>query len=408
MTPTILIAGGGTGGHVFPALAVADALVRIAEVVVVFVGTERGLEAKAVPARGYTLETLKVEPMKGGGLARAVRGGGIATLATVRSTSLLSRHRPRAVLSVGGYAAGPVSLAAALARVPLAILEPNAIMGLANRVLAPLCRRAYVAWPDAARYARSGSMRAYGVPLREGFVPSPYVRSASARVLVLGGSQGAAALNERVPDAIGRLVKALPHVEVVHQTGKEREEEVRAAYAREGVKSATVVSFVDDMPAAMHAADVIVGRAGASTVAEISAVGRASILIPFPFAADDHQAKNAEALVRAGGALAIMQEAADGVRLARELQILFESDSALVAMAAAAARVGRPRAAEDIAADLLGLAGIAPRPSRPVPRPISTPPAEDLPQGAPATYGGRAALRTFDDQNASKPAAQEA
>lgn len=403
MTPTILITGGGTGGHVFPALAVADALVAMADVKVVFVGTERGLEAKAVPARGYTLETLRVEPMKGGGVARVIRGGTVATAATIRSASLLARHRPRAVLSVGGYAAGPVSMAAAVARIPLAILEPNAIMGLANRVLAPLCRRAYVAWPEAARFTRPGAMRAYGVPLRSGFVPSPYRRSDSARVLVLGGSQGATALNERLPDAIGRLANVLPRVEVIHQTG-DRENEVRAAYEREGVKNAVVVPFLDDMPTAMLGADVIVGRAGASTVAEITAVGRASVLVPFPFAADDHQAKNAEALVRAGGALAIRQEAADGVRLARELQRLFESETLLLAMAEAAARAGRPRAAQDVAADLLGLAGIAPRPSpRAETNGAAGPPAEDLPKGALPTYGGRAAIRSFD-HDGSKPA----
>lgn len=359
--PSILIAGGGTGGHVFPALAVADALTRLADVDVVFVGTERGLEARVVPGRGYALETLVVEPMKGGGVARAVRGGAVAGAATLRSSSILARVRPRAVLSVGGYAAGPVSLAAALARIPVAILEPNAVMGLANRVLAPLCRRAYVAWPEAARFTRSGAMRAYGVPLRDGFTPDPYVPRGTARVLVLGGSQGAQALNERMPDAIARARRARPNVTVVHQTGKERVAEVREAYAREGVSDAVVTSFIDDVAGAMREADVIVGRAGASTVAEITSVGRASILVPFPFAADDHQAKNAAALAAAGGALSIRQEAADGVRLGRELAILFEDDRARTTMAARAAALGRPRAAEDIAADLLALAGIVPR-----------------------------------------------
>jgi UDP-N-acetylglucosamine--N-acetylmuramyl-(pentapeptide) pyrophosphoryl-undecaprenol N-acetylglucosamine transferase len=402
-SPAILIAGGGTGGHVFPALAVAEALVRMADVRVIFVGTERGLEASVIPARGYVLETLAVEPMKGGGLARALRGGAIAAAATVRSASLLSRHRPRVVLSVGGYAAGPLSLAAAAARVPVALLEPNAIMGLANRVLAPLCRRAYVAWPEAARYARRGAMRAYGVPLRDGFVPAPYVARGTSRVLVLGGSQGASALNERLPDAIGRLVRSMPgrDLEVMHQTGADRQAEVRAAYEREGVERAVVVPFVDDMPDAMRWADVIVGRSGASTVAEIGAIGRASVLVPFPFAADDHQAKNAAALVASGGALSIRQEAADGVRLARELALLLGDAPRRTAMAEAAARAGRPRAAVDIASDLLGIAGIAPRASTPPPLP-STPPAEDLPAGASPTYGERAKVRAFGDDR-SKP-----
>lgn len=350
----------------FPGLAVADAIGAIADVDVVFVGTERGLEARIIPERGYTLETLRVEPMKGGGVARAVRGGAVAASATVRSAALLARYRPRAVLSVGGYAAGPVSLAAALARIPLGILEPNAIMGLANQVLAPMCQRAYVAWPEVVRFAWPGTMRAYGVPLRPGFAPSEYRPRGTARILVLGGSQGASALNERLPDAIGRVAKAIPSVEVVHQTGKDRDAAVREAYAREGVKNARVVPFLDDVAGAMSDADVIVGRAGASTVAEISAVGRASVLVPFPFAADDHQAKNASALVAAGGAIAIRQEAADGVRIATELLLLFGDDAARVAMARSAAAVGKPRAAADIASDLLGLAGIAPRATRPI------------------------------------------
>jgi UDP-N-acetylglucosamine--N-acetylmuramyl-(pentapeptide) pyrophosphoryl-undecaprenol N-acetylglucosamine transferase len=361
MTETLLIAGGGTGGHVFPALAVAEQLRQLADVEVVFVGTERGLEMRVVPARGYKLETLRVEPMKGGGVARAIRGGAVAGAATVRAARLVAKYKPRVVLSVGGYAAGPVSLAAAALRTPVALLEPNAIMGFANRLLAPVCKRAYVAWPEVGRAARSGAMRAFGVPLREGFAPSPYVADAGRRrVLVLGGSQGAAALNERLPDAFGRVLRSIPSLDVVHQTGKDREAEVRAAYAREGVTRVEVVPFLDDMPRVMRDADVIVGRAGASTVAEICAIGRVSILIPFPFAADDHQAKNAEALVAAGGAIAIRQEAADGVRLARELTLLLEDDAARTRMAAAALGIGRPRAAHNIAADLLALAGLSP------------------------------------------------
>ncbi len=396
--PTVLIAGGGTGGHVFPALAVADALTRIADVRVVFVGTERGLEARVIPERGYALETLHVEPMKGGGAFRFLRGGAVAGAAAVRAAGLLRRVRPRVVLSVGGYAAGPVSLAAAAMRIPVTLLEPNAVMGFANRVLAPACRRAYVAWLSAAGASTPrGAVRAFGVPLREGFEASPYeVRGqagASVRVLVLGGSQGAQAINERLPDAIARAQRVHPALSVVHQTGREREADVRAAYEREGAKNVTVAAFLDDVAGAMRDADVVVGRAGASTVAEISAVGRASILIPFPFAADDHQAKNAAALVSAGGALAIRQEAADGVRLARELVLLFQEPERRAAMAEAARSVGRPQAAAQVAADLLGLAGIVPRPLGPglgkagVGSRTVAEEAEDLPDGRVVSYG---------------------
>lgn len=360
--PTLLIAGGGTGGHVFPGLAVADAVQRLSDAEVIFVGTARGLEVKAVPARGYALELLDVEPMKGGGPVRFARGAAVAGAATFKSLSLLRRRKPRAVLSVGGYASGPVSLAAAALGVPVAILEPNRVMGLANRLLAPLAKRAYLTTlgPDEAlpSVVRSSSVRMLGIPMREGFRPMPYVASDRRHVLVLGGSQGAAALNERLPEAIGRLRASVPGVTVLHQAGRDRDAGVRAAYAREKVEGVEVVPFVEDVAAAIARADVVVARAGASTLAEICAIGRAAVLVPFPFAADDHQAKNAASLAEGGGAIAIRQEAADGYRLANELGLLFADAVVRTTMADRARAFGRPRAAYDVAADLLHLARV--------------------------------------------------
>jgi UDP-N-acetylglucosamine--N-acetylmuramyl-(pentapeptide) pyrophosphoryl-undecaprenol N-acetylglucosamine transferase len=359
-TPTILVAGGGTGGHVFPGLAVAKALQQLADVSVVFVGAPRGLETRIVPQHGYDLEVLDVEPMKGGGPARAIKGALVAAKATRHATGLVGRLRPSAVLSVGGYAAGPAALACVRARVPLAILEPNSILGLANRLLAPFAKRAYVAWAETARVFRGDKARLYGVPLRPEFAPVPYAPKADKRVLVLGGSQGALALNERVPLAVARaLGPGAGTVSVVHQSGRDREEAVRAAYAKLGVATATVVPFLDDVAAQMAAADVVVARAGAVTVAEIAAVGRAAILVPFPHAADDHQAKNAAALAELGGAVCIRQEAADEVRLASELSLLLGDDAGRARMADAARQHGHPHAATDIASDLLALAGIS-------------------------------------------------
>jgi UDP-N-acetylglucosamine--N-acetylmuramyl-(pentapeptide) pyrophosphoryl-undecaprenol N-acetylglucosamine transferase len=202
--PTIVIAGGGTGGHVFPALAVAEALRSMADVDIVFVGTARGLEARVVPERGYRLELLAVQPMKGGGPARAVRGALVAARETLRAARLVRSLRPRAVLGVGGYAAGPVSLAAAMLGVKLAVLEPNSVVGFANRLLAPLAARGYVAWDTTASVFRKGRARVVGVPLRSGFTPQAYTAKGAARVLVMGGSQGALAINERMPWAIAR------------------------------------------------------------------------------------------------------------------------------------------------------------------------------------------------------------
>ncbi len=350
--PTVLIAGGGTGGHVYPGLAVADALRSIADVDVVFAGTPRGLEARVIPDRGYRLELLDVVPIKGGGVARAVRGAAVAARETLRAVALVRRVRPLAVLSVGGYAAGPVSLAAAVLGVKLAILEPNSVVGFANRLLAPLAARAYVAWEETVPRFRKGRARVAGVPLRSGFAPQAYAPHGGApRVLVMGGSQGAQALNERMPFAVARASEQVPGLEVMHQA-------VREAYAREKVERAIVAAYIEDVPREIARADVVIARAGAATVAEIAAVGRASILIPFPYAADDHQAKNAEALARKRGAVAVRQESADAVRIASELVRLLTDERARTKMADAARASGRPHAALEIARDLLDLIGV--------------------------------------------------
>lgn len=356
--PSILIAGGGTGGHVFPGLAVADALRELANVEVTFAGTPRGIEGRVVPARGYRLELLEVEPMTGGGAARAVKGAAVAAAATARALKVVRRVAPRVVLSVGGYAAGPFSLAAAMLRIPVAVFEPNATVGLTNRLLAPLAKRAYVAWPEAAARFRDGVARTLGVPLRAGFTPKPYLARDTARVLVMGGSQGAAALNERLPQAVALVAKKIPALSILHQAGRDRDAAVRDAYARNGFADVVVAPFLDDVAKEIALADVVVARAGAGSVAEIAAIGRASILVPFPHAADDHQAKNAESLARAGGAIALRQEAADSTRLAMELVALLGDDAARVKMAEAARAHGKPTAAHDVARDLLELAGI--------------------------------------------------
>ena len=359
MSEKILIAGGGTGGHVFPGLAVADALRASADVEVIFVGTARGIETRVIPARGYTLELLDVTPLKGGGPARAVRGALTAARATLTSVALLRRLRPRAVLSVGGYAAGPISLAAAALGIPMAILEPNATLGLANRWLAPFAKRAYLAWPEAGKNLRSQIVRLTGVPLRAGFAPSAYRASSSARVLVMGGSQGAEALNVRLPEAIALVAKELSHVEVVHQAGRDRDGPVREAYAREKVVKSSVVPFLEDVAGEIAKCDLVVARAGAGTLAEIAAIGRAAVFVPFPHAADDHQAANAASFVSAGAAVSVRQEAADAVRIASELVRLLRDGATREKMANAMRARGKPDAAGVIAEDLLSLAGIA-------------------------------------------------
>ncbi len=358
-TPRIVIAGGGSGGHVFPGLAIAEALQRGAQIEVVFAGTMRGLEARIVPERGYRLEVLDILPIKGRGSVQAARGVLYAARAVVHALSLVRRLAPRAVVSVGGYAAGPVALAACILRVPVAVVEPNGVVGLANRILAPFAARAYIAFDGVASRFAPEKTRRFGVPLRRGFAPKSYEPKNPLRVLVLGGSQGAAVLNERLPEAIGALLRLHPAIEVLHQAGKERDAGVRDAYACAGAHAAKVVAFLDDVATELARADVVVARAGAGSVAEIAAIGRPALLIPFPFAADDHQAANALALEDAGGAICLMQADADVPRLARELSSLLGDPSRRAAMSRASSAFGKPDAATDIARDLCELAKIS-------------------------------------------------
>jgi UDP-N-acetylglucosamine--N-acetylmuramyl-(pentapeptide) pyrophosphoryl-undecaprenol N-acetylglucosamine transferase len=354
---TLILAGGGTGGHVFPLVAVADAVRALDPgVELLFVGTERGLEARAVPERGYALELMRVLPLRGGGVSGFVRGVAQAARSLPAGRALVRRVQPAAVLSVGGYAAGPVSLAGWSLGVPLALLEPNSVIGLANRLVAPLAGRAYTAFPEADRYFRRGRVLRAGVPLRPGFEPVPY-RAPSGRVklLVLGGSQGARTLNEAVPRAIATLGEK---VEVVHQCGRAHAERVEKLYAELGAATARVVPFIDDMPRAIAEAELVIGRSGAGAVSEICAVGRPSLLVPYPYAAGDHQRHNAEALVRAGAAASVLDAQATPERLASEIARLIADPAALAGMASAARAEGRPEAARAIALDLLEFAGL--------------------------------------------------
>jgi UDP-N-acetylglucosamine--N-acetylmuramyl-(pentapeptide) pyrophosphoryl-undecaprenol N-acetylglucosamine transferase len=264
------------------------------------------------------------------------------------------------VLSIGGYAAGPVCVAARAGKVPVALLEPNCVVGLANRLCSPVAARAYLAFPEVRRRFRRGAALVTGVPLRTGFEPRDYAAGGDAlRVLVIGGSLGAITLNHNVPEAIGLLVResAVP-IEVTHQSGHDRQHEVRERYERAGVADrVTLVPFIADVPGALARADVVIERAGASAVSEVCAVGRASVLIPYPFAAGDHQMHNARAMEAAGAAVCMPSEEASPPRIAGVLRLLARDPERRARMAAAARARGRPHAARVIARDLLRLAG---------------------------------------------------
>jgi len=357
---TVLIAGGGTGGHVFPMLAVGDAL-RAAEprARVVYVGTPRGIEGRAIGERGgEELHLLDVAPLRGDGVRGFVRGVARAAGSIPQARALVKRLRPAVALSAGGYAGGPVALAARMEGACVALLEPNSVLGLSNRLLTPFAERAYVAFPEAERYLRPSTVRRLGVPLRRAFAPSEYVaREGALALLVVGGSQGAKQFNETLPRAVALAVSSGADVTVTHQTGRDREGAVRDAYASLGLSArANVVPFIDDVAAALAGADVIVSRAGAGSLAEICAVGRPSILVPFPFAADQHQLRNAESLERSGAAVAVTPSDVSPERISAEIVALARDPSRRALMAKAAQGLGRPDAAAKVARDLLELA----------------------------------------------------
>lgn len=356
---TALIAGGGTGGHVFPMLAVGDAIMaRDPEARVVYVGTSRGIEVRAIGEQGRELVLMDIAPLRGAGISGFLKGAARAAGSIPEARGLVRRIAPSVVLSAGGYAGGPIALASRLAGVPVALLEPNSVLGLSNRLLTPFAERAFVAFPEAERYLRPSTVRRFGVPLRRAFAPAPYApKDGPVSVLVLGGSQGALALNEAVPRAIGLARAQGAELRVVHQAGREREGAARALYRELGLDSvASVVPFIDDMATALASADLVIGRAGASSLAEICAVGRPSILIPYPFAADDHQRRNAESLAAKDAALAVVQKDATPARLAEELMRLARDPSRRARMAQAATSLGRPDAAARVAEELCALA----------------------------------------------------
>lgn len=351
----ILMAGGGTGGHVFPMLAVASALRREEpEVEVVFVGTGRGIETRLVPEAGGRLELLDVLPLRGHGFRGFVRGAFRAASSLPRARALVKMLAPDVVFSVGGYAAGPVTLAARSLGVPVTLLEPNAVWGFTNKLLKPFVQRVYGGFPETVKGIEGHALWT-GVPLRTKFEPSPYEAAGNlVRVLIMGGSQGARALNETVPRALG-LYRGAQKLEVVHQTGPDKEAAVTSLYAELGVK-ADVLPFIADVAEALTRADVVVERSGAGAVAELCAIGRAAVLVPFPYASDDHQTCNALSLANDGAAVCVEQSEATVPRMAKELARLLDDGPLREAMAGRARDRGRPDASANVARDLLLIA----------------------------------------------------
>lgn len=353
---TVLITGGGTGGHVYPGLALAEALTHAApDVDVVWVGTRGRVEETAVPRAGLPIEFIDVgflKGTKGAARAKALLGLPMAGFSALR---LLRRYRPVAVIGVGGFASGPVGAAAAATGTPLFVLEQNSVPGLTNRMLARVADTVYASF-EAARVAfASGVVKTLGNPIRASLINDASRRRPGhpLRVLVLGGSQGARVLNECVPRVLAEVVTSGTTLEVLHGAGAGNAEAVAAAYA-ELELVADVRPYIDDMAAAYSNVDFVISRAGATTIAELTAVGLPAMYVPFAAAADDHQTTNARVVVEAGGAVMVSEEELrDGDRAVRVLTPLLRHAEVLDRMAGAARAIGRPDASSRIARDIL-------------------------------------------------------
>jgi UDP-N-acetylglucosamine--N-acetylmuramyl-(pentapeptide) pyrophosphoryl-undecaprenol N-acetylglucosamine transferase len=354
----VIVAGGGTGGHVIPALAIAHKLKARYDAEVLFIGTARGIETRLVPAAGFHLDLIEVGALNRVDLTTRIRTLLDLPRAVVESARLISEFRPDVMIGVGGYASGPAMLAGGLMNIPMLAFEPNVVPGIANRLVAPMVRAAAVQFAATQRYFRNAVVT--GVPVRHEFfdIP-PRPAGAPPTLLVFGGSQGAHAINVAVSQAIPALVERIPNLRLIHQTGqKDLSMMLSAAYQRiHGEFS----EFLDDMPDVFADADLVVCRSGASTVAEVAAAGKPAIFIPLPTAADDHQYQNAKTLADAGAARLLPQGELTADRLIEEIVSLLGNRAVLTQMGAAARRFAHPNSASQIAAMVARLAGVVPQ-----------------------------------------------
>jgi UDP-N-acetylglucosamine--N-acetylmuramyl-(pentapeptide) pyrophosphoryl-undecaprenol N-acetylglucosamine transferase len=351
----IVLAGGGTGGHVIPALAIAEEL-REHGHAAAFVGTARGLETRLVPKAGFPLYLVKVGALNRVSFATRLRTLIDLPLSIFAAMRILRRLRAQVVIGVGGYAAGPATMAAVLLRIPVVLFEANVVPGFANRVVARFAANAAVHFAQTGKWFRRFEVT--GVPVRPSFFALPARRSQPSTLLVFGGSQGARALNRIVRDSAGELLKRMPNLKIVHQTGEREFDELRRFYdsARIGVEAHP---FLDDMAQRFADADLIVCRSGASTVAEIAAAGKCALLVPFPGAADDHQLRNAELLEQAGAALLVAESELTAERFVQQVTALLGAPEQMAAMGAKARALAHP----DAAAHIAGMAIRAAKPS---------------------------------------------
>ena len=348
----MVIAGGGTGGHLFPGVAIAEEfMARNPANRVLFIGTERGLEKRVLSRLGFPLRTLRVEGLKGRGPLGIVSSLFKIPGSVWESFRILREFRPDVVVGVGGYASGPAVLAARLMGMKTAIAEQNAFPGLTNRILGRIVHRIFVTFPESAQWLPPGRTRVTGNPIRTAFLADKpdggKKEDPRFTILIFGGSQGAHAINRVVIEALDGMAPLKERIRFIHQTGEKDRETVAQAYRERGF-AAEVAPFITEMAAAYRAADLLICRAGATSIAEITAGGKAALLIPFPFAVNDHQTKNAELLARAGAALTIPERELSGPGLAAVIERLFHHPEEIERMEAASAAMGNIRAAAAI------------------------------------------------------------
>ena len=344
----VLVAAGGTGGHIYPGIAVAQEIMRRdPNSKVLFVGTARGLETRLVKQAGFELSLIDSAGLKNVGMIARMRGLAVLPKSLNAARNVIRGFQPDVVVGAGGYVSGPVVLTAALTKRPTLVMESNALPGFTNRVLARFVDRAAVSFEQSVPYFR-GKATVTGNPVRREFfeMPARLRDPAQFSLLVFGGSQGAHAINEAVIAALPKLSQLRQVLRIKHQTGETDLDKMRAAYAAAGWDAnVDVRPYIDNMVTSFAEADLVICRAGATTTAELIAAGKAAIMIPFPFAADDHQRKNAEALETAGAASMILQQDLSAEKLAREIISLVEAPEKVSAMEAAARRLARGDAA---------------------------------------------------------------
>ena len=356
----LVIAGGGTGGHLFPGVAVAEALRKLRpEARVTFVGTKSGIEARVIPETDFELEFVEVAALKGGSVKDRVTSLLSLPGSGLKARRLLARLEPDAVVSVGGYAAGPVTLVASLSGIPTALMEQNSYPGLTNRLLSRVVDRAFVTFEQSREHLADARVVVTGNPVRadllklaESFEYEPPIEGGEFRILIIGGSGGAGSFNESLPRLLGSMGELSERLRVRHQAGRGRRDEAVPGY-EDFDGEVEVLEFIDDMAEAYRWCDLLICRAGASTIAEVLTLGIPSMMVPFPHAADDHQRANARSVVEAGAGVMIDDSEIDSARARNLLTGLMNNPVALTNLASGARGLGKPEAGQQIAEQLL-------------------------------------------------------